>query len=126
MSWAAARQNGSLSSLAGNKELYRVQVGNTNGYWYMNATRSGNYMLDQVRTTTCSRHQHIARGKGGVLIYVRMNISYDQTVSKWGFAKNNFCSGSGPDCGTDSSHIIKWSLHSVKGQEKVLWEYQKS
>lgn len=30
-----------------------------------------NYMLDQGRTVSCSRNQHIAGGKGGVLIYVR-------------------------------------------------------
>ena len=36
------------------------------------------YMLDQVRTTTCSRNQHIA----GSHEYVRTNINYDQTVSK--------------------------------------------
>lgn len=124
MSWG--KQTGSLSSLAGTKELYRVKAGNTNGYWYINASRSGNYMLDRVRTTTCSRHQHIAGGKGEVLIYMRMNISYDQTVSKWRFAKSNLCSGSGLDCETDSSHVMEWSLHSIKRQERVLWEYQKS
>lgn len=126
MSWAAAKQTGSLSSLAGTKELHRVKVGNSNGSWYMNAIRSGNYMLDQVRTATCSRHQHIAGSKGEVLIYMRMNISYDQTVSKWGFATSSLCSESGPDCGTDSSHVMERSLHSIHGQERVLWEYQKS
>lgn len=44
-------------------------------------------MLDQVRTTTCSRNQHIEGGKGGELIYVRMNVNYDRTVSKGGLPK---------------------------------------
>lgn len=32
------------------------------------------YVLAQVRTTTCSRNEHIAREKGGMLIYIRINI----------------------------------------------------
>lgn len=43
----------------------------------MNAARYGNY-IDQIRTTVRSRNQHMAGGKGEILIYVRMNISYDQ------------------------------------------------
>lgn len=68
------------------------------------------YMLDQVRKTTCSRKQYTAGGRGGVRLYVRMNISYDQSLR--GFAESNFCSGLGPACGTDSGHIIEQSLHS--------------
>lgn len=51
---------------------------------YMNATRYGKslYMLDQVRTTTCSRKQRVVGNRGRVLIYVRMNVNYDETVSK--------------------------------------------
>lgn len=37
----------------------------------------------------CSRNWLITRGKGGVLIHARMNINYDQTVSKGGFAESN-------------------------------------
>lgn len=34
-------------------------------------------MLDQVRTAAYFRNHHIARGRGGVLIYyVRMNMDY--------------------------------------------------
>ena len=40
------------------------------------------YMLDQVRTTACSKNGHITGGKGEVRICVRMNISYYQAVSK--------------------------------------------
>lgn len=37
-------------------------------------------MLDQVRTAACSRNQHIRRqGRGSLLVYVRMNIHYDQS-----------------------------------------------
>lgn len=38
-------------------------------------------MLYEVRMTTCSRNQHIVGGRVGLLIYVRMNIDYSQTVS---------------------------------------------
>lgn len=44
----------------------------------------GNYLLDQVRKTAYSENQHIAGGREGVLIYVRMNFYYDPTVSKGG------------------------------------------
>lgn len=56
----------------------------------------GNYVLDQVKTTTCSRNQHAVGGRRGVLIYVRTNISYDQTVSKGGLweATSPFWAGS--------------------------------
>lgn len=40
------------------------------------------HMLDQVRTTTSFRNQHVAEDRGVVLTYVRMSISYDQTISK--------------------------------------------
>lgn len=33
-----------------------------------------NCMLAQVRTTTCSRKEHMAGGKGGMLICIRINI----------------------------------------------------
>lgn len=42
----------------------------------------GNYMLDQVRTLACSTDQQAVGGREGVLIYVKMNINYDQTVFK--------------------------------------------
>lgn len=45
---------------------------------------SSNHMLDQVKTTTCSRNQHIAGRGGGVWIRIRMNINDDQIVSKAG------------------------------------------
>lgn len=41
----------------------------------------GHCMLDQVRTMSCSRTQHVVGGKGGALVYVRTNIDYEQTVS---------------------------------------------
>lgn len=44
-------------------------------------------MLAQVRTTACSKNQHIAGGRVWVLIYVRMNISYHWTVCKGGCKK---------------------------------------
>lgn len=43
------------------------------------------YMLDLVRSVASSRNQHVVGSRGGVLAYVRVNIDYDQTVSKGGF-----------------------------------------
>ena len=39
-------------------------------------------MLGQLRTTTCFRNQHTAGSETGVLINVRMSISWNQAVSK--------------------------------------------
>lgn len=47
-------------------------------------------MLDQVRSLACSRNQHIVGGRGRVLVYVGMNIDYNQTVSKGGFSGSHF------------------------------------
>lgn len=38
-------------------------------------------MLDQVKTTAYSRTQHVVGSRRGVLVYVRMNTHYDQSVS---------------------------------------------
>lgn len=46
-----------------------------------------NFIVDQVRLTGCSRNWHIAGGKRGVLIYVIMNINYNQVISKGGLQK---------------------------------------
>lgn len=37
------------------------------------------YMLDQIRIATGTGNQHIARGKGEVLIYVR-TVNYDHSL----------------------------------------------
>ena len=53
----------------------------------MNASRYEKLvcMLGQARTTArCYRNLHTVGGRGGLLVYVRMNIGYDQSVSKWG------------------------------------------
>lgn len=50
----------------------------------MSATRYKNYMLDQVRTMAHSKKWQVTGGRGKVLIYVIMNINYDQTVSQGG------------------------------------------
>lgn len=72
------------------------------------------YVLDQVRTTTCSRNQHIVGGRVGLLIYVRRNSDYNQTVFKAGFAVSSVPpSGSGPACGSGSSlSMEESSLHT--------------
>lgn len=46
----------------------------------MNASRYRKllYILDQIRSTACSRNQHVMGSRGGVLIYVRIN---DQSLS---------------------------------------------
>lgn len=71
-------------------------------------------MLDQVRTTTCPRNQHVAGGRAAVLIYVRMNINYDQTVSKGlGVAESKLYSGPSPTCKMDNSYIMEqFPLHT--------------
>lgn len=76
-------------------------------YEYMSAARYGTllYTLDQVRTTTCSRTYHITGGKGSLLIYIRMNIRYDQT-SLSGVCGKQSLSGLGPD----SDHVMEQSL----------------
>lgn len=51
-----------------------------------------------------------AGGKGGVLVYVSKNSSYDQTVAKGVFAESHLCSRLGPAWETDSSHITEQSL----------------
>lgn len=47
-----------------------------------------------------------------MLIHARMNIHYDQIVSKGrgGVCRKKPPSGSGPDCETDSGHILGQSL----------------
>ena len=67
------------------------------------------YMLDQVRTTAGSRNQHIARGKGGVLIYIRTSTDYDQTVSKE-VLQEAPPSGRGPVYGADSRRVTEEPL----------------
>ena len=44
-------------------------------------------MLVQFRTTTCSRNQPITGGKEGVLVYIRMSVSLDQSVGGFGESK---------------------------------------
>ena len=53
-------------------------------YRYLNATSYLTLprMLGQLRTTTCFRNQHTAGSETGVLINVRMSISWNQAVSK--------------------------------------------
>lgn len=48
---------------------------------------TGNYILDQVGTTACSRNQRVVGGREGLLAYIRMTMEYDQTISK-GFCGN--------------------------------------
>lgn len=50
------------------------------------------YMLDQVGTITCPRTQRRAGGRGRMLIYVRRNTNYNQTISK-GVTRSNLHSG---------------------------------
>lgn len=70
-------------------ENYKGKGVDSHRYKNMDVTRYGNllYMIDQVGTTTCSRNQQIAEGRGRTLTYVKMNISYHQTVSNWGLQK---------------------------------------
>lgn len=68
-------------------------------------------MLNQVRTTARSRKPQVAGGKG-VLIYVRVNITYDQTVS-WAEGcglERSLRSVPGPAGGTDSGHVMEQAL----------------
>lgn len=51
-----------------------------------------------------------AGGKGGVLVYVSMNSSYNQTVAKGVFTESHLCSRLGPAWEKDSSHITGQSL----------------
>lgn len=60
-------------------------------------------MADQIRTTTYFRPASTG-DKGGVLIYVRMNINYGES------AESNLYSGPGPTCGTESGHIMEQSI----------------
>lgn len=57
-------------------------------------------MPDQPETTACSRNQHIVGVKRGVLTSVSMDINYEQTAAKGGFAESNFFSGLRPVCRT--------------------------
>lgn len=50
----------------------------------MNATRNGNYFTCFTGLAGLSRNQYIEGGGGVVLINVRMNIDYNQTVSEGG------------------------------------------
>lgn len=75
-------------------------------------------MFDQVRTTAYSRKPQVAEGKG-VLIYVRVDITYDQTVS-WvgGGLERSLPSGPGPAGGTDSGQVMGQSLlHRALGYQ---------
>lgn len=53
----------------------------------MNATRYGKllYVLDRVRIMACFGNQLIAGGRGVVLVYVRINIVDNHSVSMRGF-----------------------------------------
>lgn len=80
------------------------------GYQYLNASSMENYMLDQVLTTACARNQHIAGGRGGVLIFVRKNMDYDQTDSGGGQrCRKQLPSNRGLVCEIDSGHIMEVS-----------------
>lgn len=69
---------------------------------------------------TCFRNQHIAGGKTGVLIYVRMNR---ESLRGWGSVESNLHSGPGPSCRTDSDHIIKQCLlHILAAYRMVIPE----
>ena len=52
-------------------------MGEQSGVLVHEATRNRKllYLFEQVRTTASSRNQNTTEGKGGVLIYVTMNIS---------------------------------------------------
>lgn len=50
----------------------------------MNVIRYGNYIDED---NNLFQDQYITRGKGGVLIDVRVNINYDQIVCKEGLQK---------------------------------------
>lgn len=65
------------------------------------------YMLDQVWTITCSRNQHLAGVMRGMLIYVRMNISYNYNYNCRGVAESNLPSGLGPGHRTESGHVVE-------------------
>lgn len=67
---------------------------------------TGNYF---ICFTSAGQEPVSAGGKGGVLVYVSKNSSYDQTVAKGVFAESHLCSRLGPAWETDS-HITEQSL----------------
>lgn len=75
--------------LGGCQRVIGSRAGEESQVLVHDATRYGKllHLLDQVRTTACPRNLHIAGGKGGVLIYVRMNTSYNQTISRGSLQK---------------------------------------
>lgn len=70
----------------------------------MGLSGMGNYMLDE--DNHLFQEPAHSRRQGGVLIYVRMNIDYNQTDSKRGCAKQSpFWPG--PAQGSDSGHASR-------------------
>lgn len=68
-------------------------------------------MLDKARSTACYRNQHIVGGRGGLLIYVRMNINMiSQSLS--GVCRKQ--SLPGPALESGRSHILEQSLFRSK------------
>lgn len=79
--WAAARQMNSHTAWQAPKNYIKSMGGGRRGtvtdtvMWLLLGT--GDYMLDQVRTRSCSRNQHVMGGRRGVgiLVHVRRNIN---------------------------------------------------
>lgn len=109
-----------LCHLTSAKELHRAEKGKVMG---TRAYRKLLDVIDQVRTTTCPRNQHTAGGRTGLLVYVRMNIGYEWTISMGVRGKQ---SPFWPClvCRPDSSHIMKkYLLHTwlLSSQIKSTW-----
>lgn len=53
--------------------------GSSDGYQSVNATRYWKLPAGSGQDTTCRRNQQGVGGRGGVLIYARMNTNYDRS-----------------------------------------------
>lgn len=66
------------------------------------------YVLTWVRIKACSRNQHNTRHRRSIALCQKESINFDQSMR--GLMKSNLCFGSGPACGSRSSHIMKQAL----------------
>lgn len=64
-------------------------------------------MLDQVGTMGHFWEQHIAGGKRGGMVCVRMNLDFIQAVPNGGGGKQSPSSGPGPAWGYSSDYIME-------------------
>ena len=104
MSEVAARQNGFPCCLAGPKNYIGcgggAAIAKDTSTWMLPGTEI--CIFDQVRPTLF----HTAGGRRGVLIYVKMNVSYDQRVSEGHLQK--------------APSVLAWVLLLLLGQMVVM------